>query len=215
LYFASDVEIQDPPWEDLRVLLRSPPVFYYDLSSPYAYLTAARIDEVLPVAAEWRPIAFGVIVKRLARVPWSFAEDRSGDFEEIAWRASSRGLPPVRYPPGWPVETYSLIPLRAAILADGQPQLRALTAELYRTAFVEGRHLADLETVLEAAERVGMDRAELAAGMAREETKAKLRAATEAALARGVMGVPTVVVGDALFWGDDRLQDAAAAAAAV
>jgi 2-hydroxychromene-2-carboxylate isomerase len=208
------VEIQNPPWEDLRVPLRSAPVFYYDLSSPYAYLTAVRIDEAMPVAAEWRPIAFGVVVKRLGRVPWSFAEDRSGDFEEIARRASSRGLPPVRYPPGWPVETYSLLPLRAAMLADGQPQLRALTAELYRIAFVEGRALADLETVLEAVGRVGMDGAEVAAGIEREETKAKLRAATEAALARGVMGVPTVALGDALFWGDDRLPDAAAAAAA-
>ena len=35
--------------------------------------------------------------------------------------------------------------------------------------------------------------------------------ATDAAIARGVTGVPTVAVGDALFWGDDRLEDAAAA----
>ncbi len=43
------------------------------------------------------------------------------------------------------------------------------------------------------------------------EVKFALRAATEAAGARGVFGVPTVAVGEELFWGDDRLEDAATA----
>ena len=43
--------------------------------------------------------------------------------------------------------------------------------------------------------------------------KDALRAATEEAAGRGVIGVPTVVVGDEVYWGDDRLEEAAAAAA--
>lgn len=188
----------------------SRPVFYYDFSSPYAYLAATRIDEVLPVRPEWRPIAFGVIVRRLQKVPWSFAEDREAEFAEIAGRAGARGLPPVVYPDGWPVENYSLTPLRAALLASDQRQLRAISHELYRTTFVEGRHLADLDAVLDAAERAGMDRGTVITGVQRAETKDRLRAATEAAIERGVTGIPTVSVGERLFWGDDRLEDAAA-----
>jgi 2-hydroxychromene-2-carboxylate isomerase len=187
------------------------PIFYYDLSSPYAYLASARVDDVLGVRPEWRPIAFGVIVQRIGKVPWSFAEDRSADFGEIDRRAVERGMPPLRYPEGWPVETYSVVALRAALLAVDQDQRRAVTRELYRTAFVDGRHLADVETVLDAAERAGMDRDHAAAALAAPETKERLRADTDEALALGVTGVPTVVVGEQLFWGDDRLEDAAAA----
>jgi 2-hydroxychromene-2-carboxylate isomerase len=190
------------------------PIFYYDLSSPYAYLAAARVDDVLPVRAQWRPIAFGVIVQRLGKVPWSFATDRQERFAEIAGRAADRGLPPIVYPEGWPRETYSVAALRAALLASDQGQRRAVSRELYRTAFVDGRHLADVEAVLDAAQRAGMDRQIVRDGIERPEIKDRLRADTEAALAQGVSGVPTVQVGNELFWGDDRLEDAAAALAA-
>jgi 2-hydroxychromene-2-carboxylate isomerase len=189
------------------------PTFYYDLSSPYAYLAAVRVDELMPIRPEWRPIAFGVIVQEIGKVPWSFAEDRSADLDEIGRRAGERGLPPVRYPEGWPVKTYSVVALRAALLAADQDQRRAVTRELYRSAFVDGRHLADVETVLDAAERAGMDRAAVASALATPELKEQLRSETAAALARGVTGVPTIAVGDRLFWGDDRLEDAAAAVA--
>jgi 2-hydroxychromene-2-carboxylate isomerase len=189
------------------------PIFYYDLSSPYAYLAAARVDDVLPVRPEWRPIAFGVIVQRIGKVPWSFASDRSADFAEIDRRAAAAGLPPVRYPEGWPVETYSIVALRAALAVEDQDERRAITRELYRTAFVEGKHLADVETVLGAVERVGLDRAAVSTALGSPELKERLRAETDAALARGVTGVPTVAIGEQLFWGDDRLGDAAAALA--
>lgn len=187
------------------------PVFYYDTSSPYAYLAASRVDDVLPEPPEWRPIAFGGIVQRLDKVPWSFNPDRQADFDEIARRAAERGLPEVRYPEGWPVETYSVAPLRAALLASDEEQLRAVSRELFRTMFAEGRHLADVDAVLDAAERAGMDRARVREGIAREDIKQRLRAQTDDALAAGVTGVPTVAVGEQLYWGDDRLEDAAAA----
>jgi 2-hydroxychromene-2-carboxylate isomerase len=186
-------------------------IFYYDLSSPYAYLAAARVDELLPERPEWRPIAFGVIVQRLGKVPWSFGSDRRADFEEIARRASGLGLPPVRYPEGWPVQTYSIPALRAALAVEDQDQRRAVTRELYRTAFVDGNHLADVEIVLESVARAGVDRDGIAAVISSPEIKERLRAETDAALERGVTGVPTVAVGDRLFWGDDRLEDAARA----
>lgn len=187
------------------------PVFYYDLSSPYAYLAALRIDEVLPVRPEWRPIAFGVIIRRVGKVSWSLANGREARFAELSRRAAERGLPELRYPEGWPAETYSLTPLRAALLASDPEQLRAVSLELFRTMFVEGQHLADLDAVLEAAERAGMDRAAVREALARPEVKEQLRAQTDEALGKGVTGVPTVAIGERLFWGDDRLEEAAAA----
>lgn len=189
------------------------PIFYYDTSSPYAYLAACRVDDVLPVSPEWRPVAFGVIVRQLGKVPWSFSAERQKDFDAISGRAAERGLPDVCYPEGWPAETYSLTPLRVAVLAadEGQDRLRAVTRELFRTMFVDGQHLADVNAVLDAAERAGMDREAVSAGIGSAEVKDRLRQLTEEALAGGVTGVPTVAVGAQLFWGDDRLEQAAAA----
>jgi 2-hydroxychromene-2-carboxylate isomerase len=187
------------------------PVFYYDVSSPYAYLAACRVDDVLPVEPEWRPISFGVIVRSLGKVPWSFKEDRRANFDELAERAAERGLPELRYPEGWPVETYSLKPLRAALLASDQQQLRAVSRELYRSMFVDGQHLADTDAVLDAAERAGLDRERVREGIELDETKQRLREQTDEALARGVTGVPTVEINGQLYWGDDRLEEAAGA----
>ena len=51
--------------------LMSPSVceFFYDFASPYSYLAAMRVDDLMPVRPAWRPIAFGVIVQRVGKVP--------------------------------------------------------------------------------------------------------------------------------------------------
>ena len=68
--------------------------------------------------------------------------------------------------------------------------------------------------VASVAERSGLDGERARAAVEAPEIKQRLRAATDEALRRGVTGVPTVAVGDELYWGDDRLEDAAHAAAA-
>jgi 2-hydroxychromene-2-carboxylate isomerase len=187
------------------------PVFYYDFSSPYSYLAAARIDDVIP-DADWRPIVFGVLIREIGKVPWSMGPGREAGVEEVERRARERGLPAVRWPPGWPVESYSVLPLRAALAAGRRGRLKELSRAIYAAAFVEGRRLDEIEHVLYAGEAAGLDRDSLREAMEDEDVKAALRANTTEALERGVTGVPTVAIGESLFWGDDRLEEAAAAA---
>jgi 2-hydroxychromene-2-carboxylate isomerase len=188
------------------------PTFYYDFSSPYAYLAASRIGQVLP-GAEWRPISFGFVLRATGRVPWSFAEDRSADFDEISRRAEARGLPPVRYPEGWPAASYSLAPLRAALVAEEQGRLEAFSRAAFASMFAAGRALDDPAAVRDAATAAGLDPDAVERGIDRPEIKERLRAHTDEALQRGLEGIPTVAVDGRLFWGDDRLEEAAEAAA--
>jgi 2-hydroxychromene-2-carboxylate isomerase len=76
-------------------------------------------------------------------------------------------------------------------------------------AFTEGRDLSQPEQVLEAARRCGLDPDWVTERIGQQDLKDRLRDATEAAHARGVFGVPTLVVGERLFWGDDQLELAA------
>ena len=89
--------------------------------------------------------------------------------------------------------------------------MRPFALALLRLAFRDGADIGELDAVLEAARRVGLDVAEVRAAVADPAVKAALREATGAAVARGVVGVPTVAVGTDLYWGDDCLAEAARA----
>lgn len=190
------------------------PIFFYDLYSPYAYLAAHRVDEVLPAAPRWQPIVFGVVLREAGKIPWSMRDgEREAGQEEVSRRARGRGLPEVRWPPGWPADSYALAPLRAVVWAGRRDASLAqeMTMALYGLVFSQGRPLNDPALVFEAAAACGLEEEAVAEGVEQQGVKDELRASTAAAIERGVRGIPTVAVGDRLYWGDDRLEDAAAA----
>ena len=109
----------------------SEPVFYYDFNSPFAYIAAHRVDDVLPVRPRWQPIAFAFLLIHHQREPWSFdVEGRGPTMRDCQRRAAALGLP-LEWPQGWPQQSYSLLPLRAAVLAERAGLLR----EFSRAAF--------------------------------------------------------------------------------
>jgi 2-hydroxychromene-2-carboxylate isomerase len=187
--------------------------FHYDLMSPYAYLAAERLDRVLPAPATWQPVLLGGLFKLTGRSSWALGdyERRRRGMAEIERRADAYGLPPLRWPDPWP--SSSLAAMRVAVHARRAGREREFVAAAFRTAFVEGQDLGELRHVLTAAEAAGLDPGEAEAAVGDTSVKRELRDQTDAAHARGVFGVPTVAVGDELFWGDDRLEDAAAAMA--
>ena len=187
--------------------------FYFDLGSPYAYLTAERIDDVLPEPAIWQPISLGGLFKANGRSSWALGGDdsRQGGIAEVERRARDYGLETVRWPEPWP--TNYLYAMRAATYAFQVDHGREFALEAFRHAFARGHDLALLENVLQAAERAGLDREAVDEATRDPKIKLALRTATEAAHALGVFGVPTVVVGEEVFWGDDRLREAAVALA--
>jgi 2-hydroxychromene-2-carboxylate isomerase len=184
--------------------------FYFDLGSPYAYLTAERIREVMPEPLRWQPVSLGAIFKLTGRSSWSLVdpERRQTGIAEVERRALAYGLPPVRWPDPWPGNY--LTAMRAAIFADREGAGREFALQAFRGAFREGHDLSVPARVLEAASRAGLDPRAVEEGIRAPEVKLALREATDAAHKRGVFGVPTVAVGDELFWGDDRLDEAAA-----
>ena len=188
----------------------APPIFYYDFNSPYAYLAAERVDELVP-GAEWKPIAFAILLNQIGELDARLTNLKTAPIvEEVTARAADRGLPAFAPPSTWPVESWSLTPLRAALAAGDLGHQREFAREAFRKSFVESRSLADLENVRAAAGDAGLDPAEIAAGIQRDDIKERLKQNTAEALERGVTGIPTVAIGAELFWGDDRLEQAAA-----
>ena len=116
-----------------------------------------------------------------------------------------------RWPNGWPVETYSLPALRVAVFAAEVGKVVAFNLAAFRQQFNACRGLNDIDNVLLAAAAAELHPKAVLQTVERDAIKQRLKEATEEAIERGVMGVPTVRVGDELFWGDDRLEEAAAA----
>ena len=190
----------------------SRPVFYFDLNSPFAWLAAERVNSVLPVVPEWKPIAFAFLLRHQGRVPWSMTDgERDPGVAEVERRAAERGLSEVRWPAGGPAGSYSLDAMRAATFAKEIGKGVSFALAAFRQHFNAGRPMSDFDNVLLAGAACELHPNALKAAVERQSIKDKLREATDEAIAYEVPGVPTVRVGTQLFWGDDRLEEAAAA----
>jgi 2-hydroxychromene-2-carboxylate isomerase len=114
----------------------------------------------------------------------------------------------MRWPDPWP--TNYLIAMLATTFAFTAGRGREFTLQSFRNAFQRGSELSIPQHIFEAGRQAGVDRDELEAATRDTAIKRVLRLATDAAHELGVIGVPTIAIDDELFWGDDRLEDAAA-----
>ena len=183
--------------------------FYFDLGSPFAYLAAERLGEVLAGPVVWQPVSLGALFKLTGRSSWSLGdcERRRSGIAEVERRALEYGLSPLRWPDPWPSDY--LMAMRAATFADRAGRGHEFALSAFRRAFQEGADLAILANVLQAAADAGLDPEETEAATQDPSIKLALREATDTAHELGVFGVPTVAVDGELFWGEDRLDEAA------
>jgi len=205
---------------------QSPPCFYFGVMSPYSWFAAERIERVL-APARWRGVLAGVVFKQHGRTSWGLTERRADGIADCEARAREHCLGPIVWPEPWPTSdlqagrAMAFCELRdregataSGALDSGAPRdslLKTFALAAMRMAFLEGADLEQLDAVLEAGRRSGIAEHELREALQDQRVKDELRAITGEAIAAGVFGVPTVLVGEQLFWGDDRLQDAASA----
>ena len=182
---------------------------YYDLASPYAYLAVHRAAGVLGEQPELKPVLVGAIFQWRGRGSWALTDQRDAGEAEIERRAAAYGLPPIRWPRGWPIN--SLGPMRAAIVAGRQGKAREFAEAAFDREFAHGEDVSDVVLLDEIGRSVGVEG--IREAIADPEVKRALKEATEQAWAVGVQGVPTLEAGRRLFFGDDRLEEAAADAA--
>jgi len=193
---------------DDRLVNTTEPRFFLGAMSPYSWFAAERIGDALPDAT-WSGVLAGAIFKANDRVSWGLTERRAAGIADCERRAAAHGLGPIRWPEPWP--TSDLLVARAMTQAEAQGLGRPFSLAAMRLAFLEGADLGKRPAVLEAARRCGIEEARMDRALDSEPVKQRLRAVTDEALAMGVFGVPTVVVGGAIYWGDDELERAAEA----
>lgn len=175
---------------------------YLDFISPYAYLAFERVPRVLGVAAErvvYKPVLFAGMLKHFGQLgPAEVPGKREWTYRQVLWSAKEQGIA-MDLPQAHPFNPLALLRLGVAV-GEGGECPRLACERIFRSAW-RGGHAAD------APERIARLREELspARDPASPDVKAELRANTDEAIAAGVFGVPTFVVEDRLFWGQDSL----------
>lgn len=181
--------------------------FFFDLGSPYAWLSAERIDGLFVAAGRelpvWRPVLLGGLFQRFDRGSWAKTDRREGGISEIERRAREYGLPEPVWPDPWP-SSY-LFAMRVATYAEREGRLKEFALASFRDAFTRGIDQAVPAHVLDAAEAAGLERPAAEQGASDPAVKDALREATDRAGDLGVIGVPSFLVDGEVYWGDDRL----------
>ena len=177
--------------------------WYFDFVSPFSYLQCEQLPVLeRSVRIRYRPVLFAGLLKAHGhKGPAEIASKRRFTYRFVVWQAAKLGIP-LKFPAAHPFNPLAL--LRLAIAADCEP---SAVRRIFRFVWRDGR-LGDLP--IEWAELTSeLDIPDAASRIASSEIKDALRKNTDDAIARGVFGVPTLAIGDELFWGVDATAMAA------
>ena len=185
--------------------------FWFDFGSPYSYLTSSRIERLTQqagVKVDWRPFLLGPIFRKQGwdSSPFNLYPAKG----RYMWRDLERtceamGLP-FRKPSVFPQN--GLIASRVACTFADSPWVAEFVKRAFAASFVSNLELTDIAVIEKLLDEIGQSGKDILAISQGAESKDRLRAQTEAAEAHGIFGAPTFRVGEELFWGNDRLEDA-------
>jgi 2-hydroxychromene-2-carboxylate isomerase len=171
--------------------------WYFDFISPFAYLQLPKVLALRErVAITPVPVLFGAMLDRIGQIgPAEIPAKRTFTYRHIVWTAQRDGTP-LKFPPQHPFNP--LQALRLCVACDNRwDAIAAIYAHIWR----DGKAGDTLESLAGLAEQLGID--DIATATAEPSVKNALRTNTEQALADGVFGVPTLRIGNDMFWGND------------
>lgn len=187
--------------------------FWYEFASSYSYLSVMRIEALARdagVAVEWRPFLLGPVFLAMGwnDSPFNIYPPKGRYmWRDLARLADKYGLPfhvPSRFPRN------GLLAARLALLGGEQGWVADFSRKVMLANFAEDREIGEPEVIGAILAELGLPVDELLAAAVTEDNKRALRRQTERAAELGMFGAPSFRVGEELFWGNDRLEDALA-----
>jgi len=187
--------------------------FWFDFGSNYSYLSMMRIRRAAAAAnlrVELKPFMLGPIFKSLGWETSPFVlQTLKGDY---VWHDMRRQC--VKYGLRWQRPSVfprnALLAARIALQGEGTYWLEDFCEQVMLANFADDRDVGDEAVLAGILAGLGADSAGIIAAAKTDACKAALRARTVDAQARGIFGAPMFFVGDEMFWGNDRLEDAIA-----
>ena len=180
--------------------------FLFDFGSPTTYLAHKRIPAIAArsgIAFDYVPVLLGGIFKATGNASPVMVPAKGRYMNQDMGRYAARYGVPLAMNPFFPINTISL--MRGAAGYLGTPQFSAYVDAVFDAMWKQPVNMGDPAIVAEVLTAAGLDPADWAARIEDPAVKERLKANTEAAIERGAFGAPTFYVGDAMFFGQDRL----------
>lgn len=190
--------------------------YWFDFASPYSYLSTAHIDTLARlrgVRVLWRPLLLGPIFRAAGWQASPFLQQPA----KVAWmwtdlaRQCARHALPWRKPSQFPRN--GVLPARIALAHADAPWIATFCTRVFELNFVDDVGIDDVDAMRRLLAELGQPADAVIARAQSPEVKQALRAQTEQGAQRGLFGAPSFFVGDALYWGNEQLEDALDAAA--
>lgn len=173
---------------------------FFNFRSPYCYLASKQLWAILDdydTRLVWRPVGGWDLRSPPDRARSKMPLTR----QDVARFARRLGIP-VNPPPA---ATDPTLAGAGSLLAEKQGLLRPYIVEVMRAEWAQGRDIGDPEVLLDVGDAIGLARDELAAAIKDGDHLAQLERNAGEAARLGVIGVPTFVIGEQIFWGQDRI----------
>jgi 2-hydroxychromene-2-carboxylate isomerase len=185
--------------------------FWYDFASPYSFLSSMRIEALSRasgVEVEWRPFLLGPIFKSQGwgTSPFNIYDAKGRYMWRDMERRSTRYGIAFKKPSAFPRN--GVLASRVALAFESHARRVEFSKLVFIANFTYDRDISDETVVSPLLETMGEDPERIISTALSDENKKKLRVATDEAARRGIFGAPSYLVGEELFWGDDRLEDA-------
>lgn len=180
--------------------------FFFDVGSPASYIAYRRLPAIAArtgATIDYQPFLLGGVFKATGNhSPAEIPAKGAWTSVDLARHAERHGVPLARNP-FFPINTLHL--MRGAAGLQDDPRFIAYLDAVFDAMWREPRNLGNPAEMPAVLARAGIDADAFTALIGADATKARLKATTEAAVARGAFGAPTFFVGDAMYFGQDRL----------
>ena len=189
--------------------------FFYEFASTYSYIAAMRIAPLAKTAGltvRWRPFLLGPIFKAQGwdTSPFNLYPAKGRYMVRDCERQCADLRLTFRLPEPFPQN--SLLAARVALVGLEEGWGEDFSRAVYAAQFAQGRNIGDAAVIGGIVADLGWDAAAALARAGADDIKARLRATTEEAQRLGIFGAPSFVAAGELYWGNDRLEQALAAA---
>ncbi|MEQ9519221.1 MAG: 2-hydroxychromene-2-carboxylate isomerase [Parvibaculum sp.] len=190
--------------------------FWFEFASTYSYPAAMRVGrmaEAQGVELVWRPFLLGPLLFKqgLTDTPFNVFEQKGRymwrDLERIAM---AEGLP-FKKPSHFPQN--GLLASRLTLVGLKEGWGPDFVRAVYQANFAKGAIISEVSVLAEILDTLGQDSARILEAASTPAIKGALKAQTDLAWEKGIFGAPSILVGDELFWGNDRMEAAFAWAA--
>ena len=182
--------------------------FYFDFGSPTAYLAHKRLQQLKAqygCTIDYKPVLLGGLFKASGNMsPVTVPAKGKYMMTQDLPRFAALYQVPLTVNPYFPINTLNL--MRGAVATLGQDYFDNYVEAVYDAIWVNGDNMGDLDVVANVLSDAEVNAQKIIAATQDPDVKATLISNTEAAVARGCFGAPTMFIGNDMFFGQDRMQ---------